>query len=164
MYPNVIFALPFPNVAKLSSLSKNWIKVTIWTVSKLFGALWQWGRKRKVGLQLCLWNLNICIEKVDGMLIGRDDITNDIIILGMCFSMFVYIHDHFHFALIGGNLTAQSTGNHRWIGGRMNSNSRGQRSWLWLVASSPSFSHPAARAPRRACSQACHHMVGCESG
>ena len=26
------------------------------------------------------------------------------------FSMFVYIHAHFHFALIGRNLTAQSTG------------------------------------------------------
>ena len=27
-----------------------------------------------------------------------------------CFSMFVYIRTHFHFALIGGNLTAQLTG------------------------------------------------------
>ena len=36
----------------------------------------------------------------------------DHIILGMCFSMFAYIHAHFCFALIGGNLIAQSTGNH----------------------------------------------------
>ena len=27
--------------------------------------LWRWGGKRKKGLQLCLRNLNICIEKVD---------------------------------------------------------------------------------------------------
>ena len=51
------------------------------------------------------------------MLIGRDDISNDIITLGTCFSMFVYIHARFHFTLIGGNLTAQSTGSHRGNGG-----------------------------------------------
>ena len=51
------------------------------------------------------------------MLIGGDDISNDIITLGMCFSMFVYIHAHFCFMLIGRNLTAQSTGSHRGIGG-----------------------------------------------
>ena len=51
------------------------------------------------------------------MLIGRDDISNDVITLGMCFSMFVYIHARFCFMLIGGNLTAQSTGSHRGIGG-----------------------------------------------
>ena len=49
------------------------------------------------------------------MLIGGDDIINDVIIT--CFSMFVCIHAHFRFALIGGNLTAQSTGSHRGIGG-----------------------------------------------
>ena len=51
------------------------------------------------------------------MLIGGDDISNDIITLGSCFSMFVYIHAIFHFTLIGGNLTAQSTVGHRGIGG-----------------------------------------------
>ena len=51
------------------------------------------------------------------MLIGGDDISNDVITLGTCFSMFVYICVRFPFALIGGNLTAQSTGNHRGIGG-----------------------------------------------
>ena len=44
------------------------------------------------------------------MLIGGDDIRNDVIALGTCFSMFVYIRARFRFALIGGNLTAQSTG------------------------------------------------------
>ena len=76
------------------------------------------------------------------MLIGRDDISNDIITLGMCFSMFVYICARFHFALIGRNLTAQLTGRHRahW---KWNSNYRD------IVASSPSFSHPIARVPLR---------------
>ena len=36
------------------------------------------------------------------MLIGGDDISNDVITLGMCFSMFVYIRACFRFALIGG--------------------------------------------------------------
>ena len=51
------------------------------------------------------------------MLIGRDDINNDIITLGTCFFVFVYIPAHFRFVLIGANLTAQSTGSHRGIGG-----------------------------------------------
>ena len=50
-------------------------------------------------------------------LIGRDDISNDVITLGTCFSMSVYIRSRFHFVLIGKNLTAQSTGSHRGIGG-----------------------------------------------
>ena len=65
------------------------------------------------------------------MLIGGDGISN-VITLGTCFSMFVYIRTRFRITLIGGNVTAQSTesqGNWRW-----NSNSRG------VVASSPSFS------------------------
>ena len=53
------------------------------------------------------------------MLIGRDDISNDVITLGTRFSRFVYIRARIRFALIGGNLTAQSTGNHRGIGGRI---------------------------------------------
>ena len=51
------------------------------------------------------------------MLIGGDDISNDVITLGTCFSMFVYIRARFRFALIGGNLTAQSTGSKTGIGG-----------------------------------------------
>ena len=53
------------------------------------------------------------------MLIGGDDISNEAITLGTCFSMFVYNRARFRFALIGGNLTAQSTGSHRRIGGRI---------------------------------------------
>ena len=51
------------------------------------------------------------------MLIGRDDISNDAITLGTC--LFVYNRARFRFALIGENLTAQSTGSHRRIGGRI---------------------------------------------
>ena len=50
-------------------------------------------------------------------LIGGDDISNDVITLGTCFSMFVYIRARFRFALIGRNLTAQSKGSHRGIRG-----------------------------------------------
>ena len=53
------------------------------------------------------------------MLIGRDDISNDVITLGTCFSMFFYVHARFRFMLIGRNLTAQSRGSHRGIGGGM---------------------------------------------
>ena len=37
------------------------------------------------------------------MLIGEDDISNDVITLGTCFSMFLYIRARFLFALIGRN-------------------------------------------------------------
>ena len=50
------------------------------------------------------------------MLIGGDNVSNEAITLGTCFSMFVYNRARFRFALIGGNLTAQSTGSHRRIG------------------------------------------------
>ena len=66
-----------------------------------------------------------------------DDVSNDIITLGMCFSLFVYICARFCFVLIGGNLTTQSMGRHgNW---RWNSNSRD------VVGSSPSFSRPTTR-------------------
>ena len=54
------------------------------------------------------------------MLIGGDDISNDVITLGACFHVFFnvcLIHARFRFTLIGGNLTAQLTGSHRGIGG-----------------------------------------------
>ena len=43
-------------------------------------------------------------------------IVAEVITLHTCFSMFVYIHAHFCFVLIGGNLTAQSMGSHTGIG------------------------------------------------
>ena len=47
------------------------------------------------------------------MLIGGDDISNDVITLGTRLSMFVDTGARFRFALIGRNLTAQSMGSHR---------------------------------------------------
>ena len=40
------------------------------------------------------------------MLIGANDISNDVITLGTCFLMFVYIRGRLRFALIGGNSVA----------------------------------------------------------
>ena len=71
------------------------------------------------------------------MLIGGDDISNDVITLGTCFSMFVYIGAGFRFAL---TVDGGPQGNWRW-----NSNSRD------VVASSSSFSRPAARSPQKVC-------------
>ena len=54
------------------------------------------------------------------MLIGGDDISNDVITLGACFHVLFnvcLILARFRFTLIGGNLTAQSTGSHKGIGG-----------------------------------------------
>ena len=85
--------------------------------------LWRRGRKMKESLQLRLWNFNVCIEKVGAkfcrweMLIGGDDISNDVITLRTRFSMFVNIRARFHFAMIGENSIAQSTGSPREIGG-----------------------------------------------
>ena len=50
-------------------------------------------------------------------LIGGDGISHDVINIGTCFSMFVYIRARFRFALIDGNLTAQSKVSHKGIGG-----------------------------------------------
>ena len=60
------------------------------------------------------FEFEFCIEKSRcKMLIGEDDIRNDVISL----SMFVYIRARFPFALIGGNLRAQLTGSHGGIEG-----------------------------------------------
>ena len=81
------------------------------------------------------------------MSIGGGDIGNDVITLGSCFSMFVYIRARFRFALISGKSDTsddgEPQGNWRW-----NSNSRD------VVASSPSFSRPTLRVPRGVHSQA----------
>ena len=51
------------------------------------------------------------------MLIIGDDISNDVITLNWHLFFDVYIRARFRFALIGGNLRAQSTGSHRRTGG-----------------------------------------------
>ena len=97
------------------------------------------GGKRKESLQLRLWNLNICIEKVCcEMRIGGDDISNDVITLGTCFPL------RADWWKSDSSVDREPQGNRKW-----NSTSGDV-----LVANSPFFSRPAARAPRRACSQA----------
>ena len=56
------------------------------------------------------------------MLIGRDDISNDIITLGMRFSKFVYIHAHFDWRKSDSSVDREPQGN-----------------WRDVAASSPSF-------------------------
>ena len=68
------------------------------------------------------------------MCIGGDDISNDVITPGTCFSMFVYIRPDWRKS--DSPVDGEPQGNWRW-----NSNSRD------VVASSPSFSRPAAERP-----------------
>ena len=73
------------------------------------------GELATTSLELIWISAEICIEKyIDKveMLIGEDDISNDVITLGTCFFMVVYIRARFRFAL-----TAQSKRSHRGIGG-----------------------------------------------
>ena len=67
--------------------------------------------------------------------------SNVVITLGTCFSMFVYIRAEQRKS--DSSVDGEPQGNWKW-----NLNSRD------VFASCPSFSRPAARAPRRACSQA----------
>ena len=77
------------------------------------------------------------------MLIGGDDIRNDVITLGTCFSMFVDIGARFaDWQESDCSVDGGPKGHWRW-----NSNFRD------VVASSPSVSCPAARVSRRTCSQ-----------
>ena len=88
------------------------------------------------------------------MLIGRDDINNETISLGMCFSMFVYTKCA-SLALISAS---------RWLAEIWRLSQRGATGELELefksqrhsckAVRSPSFSCPFAKAPQRACLQA----------
>ena len=82
---------------------------------KLSGALWRWGGKRKEKFATASLEFEYLHRKSRcEMLIGGDDVSNDVITLDNCFSMFVYVRARFRFPLIGGNLT---TGSHRGIAG-----------------------------------------------
>ena len=60
--------------------------------------------KRKEGLQLRRWNLNICKEKVDAKFwLAETTLVMTWSLMARVASMFVYIRARFHFALIGGN-------------------------------------------------------------
>ena len=114
---------------------------------KLSRALRRQDRKRKESLQLYCWNLNIWIRKnLCEILIGGDDISNDIITLGTLFFK-VCLHSrqfplHVDWRKSDSPVDGEPQGN--W---RQNSNSRD------VVANSPFFSHPASRVSQSACLQ-----------
>ena len=92
------------------------LRASLWETS--LGHFCSRARKgRRACKVLCLWNLNSCIDKIDAKcwLAEMTFCKYEVIALGTCFSMFVYIHAHFHFVLIGRNLTAQSIGSHKGI-------------------------------------------------
>ena len=78
------------------------------------------------------------------MLVGEDDIGNDVITLGTYFSTFVYIPARFRLALIGRNLTVQSRESHGGTGGGIQNSKRRSSKFSFLF-------RPAARASRGAC-------------
>ena len=127
--------------------------------SKLSGAPWRLGGKRKENLQQRLWNLDICIEKVD----AKSWLAEMTLVMTLLprqlswhvFSVFVYIRAHSRWFPLradwrksNSSVDGEPQGN--W---RRNSNSRD------VVASSPSFSCPAARAPQKTCSQAASNRM-----
>ena len=115
--------------------------------SKLSGALWWRSGKKKESLQLRLWNLNVCVEKVDTKC-WLAEMT--LVMTSLPWHAFfnVCLHSRL-FPLCADwrksncSVDGEPQGNWRW-----NSSPRD------VVASSPFFYLPAARAPRRACSQA----------
>ena len=102
-------------------------------------ALWQRGRKRKESLQLRVWNLNICIEKSRcEMLMAEMTTVMTSLLLARVFNLCLHSRS---FSLCADWRKSDSSVNGQPQGNwRRNSNSRD------VVASSPSFSQPAARA------------------
>ena len=98
---------------RFSTIFIDWLLLGLIIASYKFSrALWWQGGKRKESLQLRLWNLNICIKKIDPKcwLAGMTLVMLSIPLVHAftCFSLFLYIRADFSFALIKGNLTAQS--------------------------------------------------------
>ena len=109
--------------------------------------LWQRGGKRKGSLQLRLWNLNICIKKVNAKCwLAEMTLVMTSLPLAhvfQCFFTFMLVSTSCWLAEIWQLRRGGATGELE-----VEWNSRD------VVVSSPSFSHPAARVPQRACSQA----------
>ena len=97
---------------RFSPIFIDWLLLGLIIAYKFSRALWWQGGKRKESLQLHLWNLNICIKKIDPKcwLAGMTLVMLSIPLVHAftCFSLFLYIRTDFSFALIKGNLTAQS--------------------------------------------------------
>ena len=115
--------------------------------SSLWLWLWPRGGKRKGSLQLQLWNLNICIKKVNAKCwLAEMTLVMTSLPLAHVFQCF------FTFTLVSASCWLAEIWQLRRGG------ATGELEVEWnsrdVVVSSPSFSHPAARAPQRACSQA----------
>ena len=114
MYLSIVWVEHILLQYKSTEITKKLLISVLSPVRKLPGALWRRDGKRKENLQLRLWNLNICIEKVDAKC-RLAEMTLVMTSLPLFFSVCLHSRS-FRFALIGGNLTAQSTGR-REIGG-----------------------------------------------
>ena len=84
------------------------------------------------------------------MLIGGDYISNAVIALGVCSHVFFNVCFH----STSFPLCADWQKSNSLVDREPQGNWRQNLNFRDVVASSPSFSHPAARVPRRACSQA----------
>ena len=104
------------------------------------------GGKRKESLQLRLWNLNICNEIVDAKCwLAEMAFVMTSLPLARVFNIWLHLRS---FPLRADCRKSDSSVDRKPQGSwRWNSNPRK------VVASSPSFSRPAATAPRRACSR-----------
>ena len=145
MYLSIVWVKHILLQYKSTEITKKTVNLLLSSVSKLPGALWRRDGKRKENLQLRLWNLNIDLDWKSRceMPIGGDDISNDVTTLVFqCLFTFALLPLRADWRKFDSSVDGEK-GNWRW-----NSNSRD------LVASSPSFSCPAARAPRRAYLQA----------
>ena len=107
------------------------------------------GGKKKESSKLRLWNLNICIEKVEAKC-GLAEMTLVMTSLPLA-SMFFNVCLHSRLFPLRAD----------WRKSDNSVDGEPQGNWRWnstsgdlLVSNSPSFSRPAARAPRRACLQA----------
>ena len=100
-----------------------WNRVRIWSSLRV-SSLWRSGGG--AGKERKAWNYVSWIWLSASKKAMRDadwwnDISNDVITLDTCFSMFVYTRARFRFVLIGGNPTAQLTKRHRGIEVRIQS-------------------------------------------
>ena len=143
------FSLPFSFSLSLSP----W---RTWSSIKLSGVLWRRRGKRKESLQVRLWNLNICIKKVDAKCwLAEMTLVVTSSTLARAFQC------PFTFALVSAS---------RWLAEIWQLCRRGatgefpQGNWRWnsdcrdIVASSPSFCRSTDRAPCTACSQGMTHI------
>ena len=84
----------------MTNIIDRFVDYTLACEQALLGALA--GRREKEG-ELATTSLEfeyLHRKRRREMLSGGDDISNDVIIIGTCFSMFVYIRTRFRFALI----------------------------------------------------------------